>query len=745
MISGDYIIINSSLLILFAPFIPINFNKQKFKRMKGLLFLGVFTAPFYFSQTTDSVQVTSIQAVEFTKRTPVAKSIINVEKDLADKNLGQELPILLKNQMSVISTSDAGNGVGYTGFRIRGTAGTSINVMLNGVPYNDSESQGTFFVNLPDLTSSASQIVIQRGVGTSSNGVSAFGASVNVISKDQSDTFSVKSDNSYGSFNTYKYSGEINSGKFWKNRLSVMGRYSHIHSDGYIDRASSNLHSYNFSALFQEKNTELRFLTFGGKQRTYQAWNGISKSTWETNPRFNSSGAIYDANWENIVGFYDGETDNYKQSHYHFLWNQRFSDQWKLETTAHYTKGKGFYENYKQDAKFSKYNLPNVIENGAEVERTDFIRKKWLDNDFYGLISTLYGKLGNLDINVGAVANQYYGWHFGNVTGVFFPNINESEYYRNRSLKNEVSGFAKAIYKLNNFEFFGDLQLRNIDYDTKILQQGDGEGVDLHRKWTFFNPKAGVNYNLGNGKIFLSYANAHREPNRDDLFANPDTKPETLHDFEAGFEQQVGKVAFTANAYYMYYKDQLALNGQINNIGEFIKENVGKSYRLGLEVGVLARLSEKLQLSANATLSNNKIMKYTVDVKEQDPFNPGNQITVRRTLGGETILFSPNLIANGNVAYSPFKNFNFGVTAQYVGKQFLDNSGDRVNQLEDYVVPDFNMSYRLPFKKNEVILRFLLNNFTNTKYVNNGYISGEPFYFSQAGINFMFGVSLKFH
>ena len=267
MISGDYIIINSSLLILFAPFIPINFNKQKFKRMKGLLFLGVFTAPFYFSQTTDSVQVTSIQAVEFTKRTPVAKSIINVEKDLADKNLGQELPILLKNQMSVISTSDAGNGVGYTGFRIRGTAGTSINVMLNGVPYNDSESQGTFFVNLPDLTSSASQIVIQRGVGTSSNGVSAFGASVNVISKDPSDTFSVKSDNSYGSFNTYKYSGEINSGKFWKNRLSVMGRYSHIHSDGYIDRASSNLHSYNFSALFQEKNTELRFLTFGGKQQ----------------------------------------------------------------------------------------------------------------------------------------------------------------------------------------------------------------------------------------------------------------------------------------------------------------------------------------------------------------------------------------------------------------------------------------------------------------------------------------------
>ena len=701
--------------------------------MKGLLFLGVFTAPFYFSQTTDSVQVTSIQAVEFTKRTPVAKSIINVEKELADKNLGQDLPILLKNQMSVVSTSDAGNGVGYTGLRIRGTSGTSINVMLNGVPYNDSESQGTFFVNVPDLTSSASQIVIQRGVGTSSNGVSAFGASVNVISRDPSETFSVRSDNSYGSFNTYKYSGEINSGKFWKNRLSVMGRYTHIHSDGYIDRAFSDLHSYNFSALFQEKNTELRLLAFGGKEKTYQAWNGIDRKTWETNPKFNTSGAIYDANWENIVGFYDNETDNYKQNHYQFLWNQRFNDQWKLETTAHYTKGKGYYENYKQDAKFSKYNLPNLIENGTEVSRTDFIRKKWLDNDFYGVISTLYGKLGDLDINIGAVANQYYGWHFGNVTGVYFPQINEAEYYRNRSLKNEVSGFAKAIYKLNQFEFYGDLQLRNIGYDTKVLQQGDDEGVDLNRKWTFFNPKAGVNYNLGgNGKVFLSYANAHREPNRDDLFVNPDTKPETLHDFEAGWEQQVGKVAFTANAYYMYYENQLVLNGQINNIGEFIRTNSGKSSRVGLELGVLAKLSEKLQLSGNTTFSSNKNRAFIAETEE-------GLINYGKT----DISFSPNVIANGNVIYSPFTNFSLGVTAQYVGKQYLDNSGNQVNQLDDYLVPDFNMSYKLPFKKNEVVLRFLLNNFTNTKYVNNGYIYGDPYYFSQAGINFMFGVSLK--
>ncbi|MCG2794206.1 MAG: TonB-dependent receptor [Weeksellaceae bacterium] len=698
--------------------------------MKGLLFLGVFVAPFYFSQTKDSAKVTSIQAVEFTKRTPVAKSIINIEKDLAEKNLGQDLPILLKNQMSVVSTSDAGNGVGYTGFRIRGTAGASINVMMNGVPYNDSESQGTYFVDVPDLASSASQIVIQRGVGSSSNGVAAFGASVNVITKDPAESFSVQTDDSYGSFNTYKYSAEINSGKFWKNRLSATGRYTYIHSDGYIDRAQSQLHSYHFSALFQEKNTEIRLLAFGGKEKTYQAWNGIDRDTWETNPKFNYSGAIYDANGENIIRFYDNETDNYTQDHYQLLWNQRFSDRWKLETTAHYTKGKGYYENYRQGDPFSTYNLPNPFVDGVEEEDSDFIRKKWLNNDFYGAISTLYGKLGNLDLNIGAVANQYYGRHYGNVSGVFLPEISEYEYYRNRSIKNEGSGFAKAIYKLGKFEIFGDLQLRNIDYDTKILLAGDSEGANLNRKWTFFSPKAGVNYNLASGKVFLSYANAHREPNRDDLVANPDTKPETLHDFEAGFEKQIGRVAFTANAYYMYYEDQLVLNGQINNVGEFIRTNSGKSYRTGIELGILARISGKWQLSANATLSSNKNKEFI------------SETSAGLVNYGKTDLsFSPNVIANGNISYAPTQNLKLGITAQYVGEQFLDNAGNKLNQLPDYLVPDFNISYKLPFAKNDVILRFLLNNFTDIKYVNNGF-SG-PYYFAQAGINFMFGLSIK--
>ncbi|KAA0127899.1 TonB-dependent receptor [Chryseobacterium sp. SN22] len=696
--------------------------------MKGLFFLGLTVGAFAFvqAQNTDSIQIREIEAVNFTKRLPVAKEIINVQRDLDSRNLGQDLPILLKNQTSVISTSDAGNGVGYTGFRIRGVSGTAINVMMNGVPYNDSESQGTFFVNVPDLTSSASQILIQRGVGTSNNGSAAFGASINVLSKDPEDKFYVKTDDSYGSFNTYKYAAEVGSGKFWGNRLSVMGRYTHINSDGYIDRAFSKLNSYNFTALFEEGKTRIRLMAFGGKEKTYQAWNGIDRKTWETDPKFNYSGAIYDADG-NISGFYNNETDNYRQSHYQLLWEQKFSDRWNLETTLHYTKGKGYYENYKQGDPFARYNLPDM--NGEDS--SDFIRKKWLNNDFYGIVSTLYGKLGIVDVNFGAVANQYYGKHFGNVTGVFLPQIKEYEYYRNRSVKNEVSGFAKALVKLNDFEIFGDLQLRNVDYDTKIITAGDGEGADLKKNWLFFNPKAGINYRIGNGKVFLSYAHAHREPNRDDLLANNDVKAEKLHDFEAGVEKQFGIVSFTANLYYMYYVNQLVLNGELNNVGAFIRTNSGKSYRSGIELGALAKLSKQWEINGNVSFSNNRNLDFKVENTEgiQD-------------LGNTQISFSPDIIANLALKFNPNKNFHFSLMNQYVGKQYLDNSEDENLQLKDYFLTDFNAQYQFKIKNNNIALKLLVNNIFNKKYINNGAVwDGEPSYFSQAGTNFMFGIS----
>lgn len=698
--------------------------------MKGLFFLGLTASSLSFAQTqtTDSLKIREIEAINFTRRLPVAKEIINVQKDLDSRNLGQDLPILLKNQTSIISTSDAGNGVGYTGFRIRGVAGRGINVMMNGVPFNDSESQGTFFVNVPDLTSSASQIVIQRGVGTSNNGVSAFGASINVISKEPEDKFYFKTDDSYGSFNTYKYSAEVGSGKFWKDRLSVMGRYSHIHSDGYIDRAFSDLNSYNFTALFEEGKTKLRLMAFGGKEKTYQAWNGVDRKTWETNPKYNISGAIYDANWENVVGFYDNETDNYRQNHYQLLWEQGLNERWNLETTLHYTKGRGYYENYKQGDPYARYALPDF--NGEEY--SDFIRKKWLNNDFYGIVSTLYGKFDNLDLNFGVVGNQYYGRHYGNVTDIFVPQIQEHEYYRNRSVKNEVAGFAKALVKVNDFEFFGDLQLRNIDYDTKILMEGDGEGANLDKNWLFFNPKAGVNYKLGNGKVFVSYAHAQREPNRDDLIANNDVKSEKLHDFEAGIEKQFGKVAFTANLYYMYYLNQLVLNGQISNIGEFIRTNSGKSYRRGIEVGALAKLSKQWEISGNVSLSQNRNIDFRVDNK-----------TLVSDLGNTEISFSPNVIANLGLKFNPTKNFQFALMNQYVGKQYLDNTETQDLQLKDYLLTDFNAQYQFKVARHDVALKLLVNNVFNQKYVNNGYVYEGPIYFSQAGTNFMFGISWK--
>lgn len=698
--------------------------------MKGFIFLGLTASSLSFAQTqnADSLKVREIEAVNFTKRLPVAKEIINVQKDLDGRNLGQDLPILLKNQTSIISTSDAGNGIGYTGFRIRGVAGRGINVMMNGVPFNDSESQGTFFVNVPDLTSSASQIVIQRGVGTSNNGVSAFGASINVISKEPEDKFYFKTDDSYGSFNTYKYSAEVGSGKFWKDRLSVMGRYSHIHSDGFIDRASSDLNSYNFTALFEEGMTKLRLMAFGGKEKTYQAWNGVNRKTWETNPRYNFSGAIYDANWENIVGFYDNETDNYRQNHYQLLWEQGLNENWSLETTLHYTKGRGYYENYKQGDPFARYNLPDI--NGEEY--SDFIRKKWLNNDFYGVVSTLYGKFENLDLNFGVVGNQYYGRHYGNVTDVFNPQIQQYEYYRNRSVKNEVAGFAKALVTVNDFEFFGDLQLRNIDYDTKILQEGDFEGANLNKNWLFFNPKAGINYRIGGGKVFISYAHAQREPNRDDLISDNDVKSEKLHDFEAGFEKSFGKVAFTANLYYMYYLNQLVLNGQISNIGEFIRTNSGKSYRRGIEVGALAKVSKQFEISANVSASQNQNLDFRIEDE-----------TGVQNLGDTKISFSPNLIANLTLKYSPVKNFQFILTNQYVGKQYLDNTQTQDLQLKDYLLTDFNAQYDFKINRQEVALKLLVNNILDQKYVNNGYVYNGPVYFSQAGTNFMFGISWK--
>lgn len=700
--------------------------------MKGFFISGLLAGPMVFSQAlgdTVALGESRLQPIEFTRKLPVTKEVLIVSADLQEKNLGQDLPILLKNQTSVVATSDAGNGIGYTSLRIRGVSPGSINVMLNGVPYNDSESQGTFFVNVPDLTSSAEQIVIQRGVGTSTNGVAAFGASVNILTKDPSMVPYVRGENSLGSFNTQKYAVEIGSGTFFKEQFSVMARLSKIHSDGYIDRASSDLNSYNLTGLYKHHNTSVRLMLFGGKEKTYQAWNGVDRETWKENPRFNSAGAIYDEAWENIVDFYSNETDNYRQHHAHLTWKQLLSDQWNIETTLHHTGGKGYYENYKQDASYSKYNLSSY--SGA----SDFIRKKWLDNKFYGIVSNANATFGEVDLQVGLIANQYSGWHFGRVSDVSVSEIADHEYYRNYSLKNEVSGYVKSIVRSGKFSWFGDLQLRSIDYSTRILLAGDGEGGNINDKWTFFNPKFGMSYQLGANRMYFSYAKAMREPNRDDLLSDSSTRPEKLHDFELGIEGRVNKsLIFAANAFHMFYRDQLVLSGAINDIGEFIRTNSGRSYRQGIELSSRLSVKDQWEFLANATFSRN----INVDFKSEEQ----SEIT---QLGKTPIAFSPRSMANLKVSYKPSDVLRFALSNQYVGKQYLDNTGNEELTTDAYFLNDFMASYKMDLTNVGLEFSALFNNIFDQKYVNNGYVyDGTPYYFAQAGRHFLVGIAVTF-
>lgn len=704
--------------------------------MKGFLLLTTCFFICFSAQEKkeDSTKIRKLKAVEFTKKLPTTKEIIFVSKDLDAKNLGQDLPFLLKNQISILSSSDAGNGIGYTSMRIRGISGNAINTMINGVPYNDSESQGTFFVNIFDISSSASQITIQRGVGSSSNGTASFGASINIITKNPENQFYLKTSNSYGSFNTQKYSAEINSGKLLNQTFSFLAKYSKIYSDGYIDRAFSNLNSYHFSALYEKNKTQLKFFTFGGIEKTYQAWNGLTEEKWLENPHQNTAGKYKDL----ITGekkFYRNEIDLYHQNHYYFLWNQNFNENWNLETTLHYTKGKGYFENYIQVDENSPYahHLSEFHLNIHSVTQTDFIRKKWLNNDFYGVVSTLYGKFNSLTFNFGITANRYQGMHFGNVSGVQIQNIINHEFYRNLSHKDELAGYLKTIFKFHEFEFFGDLQLRNIHFKNEILLDDGKDGLGLNKNWNFFNPKIGINYLLYGGKIYTSFAIAHREPNRDALKANHDSKDEKLSDWELGIEKKIGNLSFIINGYLMNYQDELVFSGAISETGNFIRQNVKKSHRLGIEFGTSTKLNDFFKAKGNFTLSQNKI-------SEINSFDENKKLII---LKNTPISLSPNILANLSLNFHILDKFSAEITHQYVGKQYLDNTKNEKYTLKPYHTTDFNTKYHLDFQNFNVDLKLSIYNIMNKKYVNNGYVyTPNAYYFPQAGINFMFGMDI---
>lgn len=672
---------------------------------------------------------------------PITKERIT-SKQLEAKNLGQDIPYLLKNNLSVVSTSDAGAGVGYTSLRIRGSDQTRINVTLNGVPINNAESQGPFWVNMPDIASSLSNLTIQRGVGTSTEGTGSFGASINAKTQTPSETPYFQSDQSVGSFKTHKHTFGLGTGKFFNETLSLDAKVSFIKSDGYIDRAFSDLFSYYVLGLYEKNKTSIGLMTFGGQEKTYQAWNGVNEEMMKKRRTFNSCGAIYDQDG-NIIRYYSNETDNYNQDHYHLYFKQRFTNSWVLNSTLFYTRGKGYYEEYKQDSKLSNYKLKNLIIGNETISRSDLIRRQWLDNNFYGILNRVTGTINNWNLEIGMGANTYKGYHYGNVIWAqYFSNgLKDHEYYRNKANKEEFSGFFKAIVTLTpNLELFGDIQYRSIQYKGHDLPGGEsdyknGGPIKFDKNYNFINPKIGTSYKIDKGSIYVTYGLAQREPSRNDILENKNVKAELLHNVELGIQQNFREFSYSANWYGMYYINQLVLSGKINDVGSFIRENSGKSYRTGFELSAAYQFSTQFSLYANSTLSINKNINFK---KETD--------SDIKKLGNTTIAFSPAYIGNVIAEWKPIKNLNCKWMNQYVSSQYLTNEEPKNGKLDSYFISDmiFEFSPSL-FSMKSFNLKLALNNIFNTKYENNGYYyDNTPFYYPQAGFNFLTGISFKF-
>ena len=668
-----------------------------------------------------------VAAIRVTTKTPVSFSDLN-KKELKLRNLGQDIPILMNFMPSVVTTSDAGNGVGYTGIRVRGSDATRVNVTINGIPYNDSESHGTFWVNMPDFASSVESLQLQRGVGTSTNGAGAFGASLNMLTDSYSKESSGEISNSGGSFNTRKSTVKFSTG-LMKDGFELAGRVSNINSHGYIDRGSSDLRSYFLQGTYVGKATIIKALVFGGTEKTYQSWNGIDAQTLRDDRTFNPSG-IYTDELGN-TRYYDNETDNYQQDHYQVHWNEKISSKWNTNVAVHYTKGKGYYENYKEDADFADYNLTPV----AGQTSTDLVRQKWLDNDFYGVTYSANFKGEQLDFIFGGAYNQYEGKHFGTVIWARYASTSElgDHYYDDYGTKNDGNFFAKANYQITKkISLYGDLQYRNVHYKANGVQ---AELVD--DTFDFFNPKAGLNYTINDkNTLYFSYARAHREPNRSD-YEGGNVRPEKLNDFELGWRFSRTKTRVNINGYYMLYKDQLVLTGALDDVGNPVRTNVGKSYRIGLEAEASFQFSKQWHLRPNITVSTNKNKDFVYD--------DGSGL---RQIGTTNIAFSPDIIASNILTYMPLKNLQMSLMTKFVDQQYLSNIDDQASKLDAYTQTDFNIYFELPLKKAVKSIAFsaTVNNVFNEDIVSNGadYGGGYIYYFPQAGINFLAGMTLKF-
>jgi iron complex outermembrane receptor protein len=675
-----------------------------------------------------------VSAVRATSSIPVTYSNLS-KKELAKRNLGQDIPILLNYLPSVISSSDAGAGIGYTYLNVRGSNSERINVTINGIPYNDPESHGTFWVNLGDFASSTENLQLQRGVGTSTNGSGAFGASLNILTDAISENAGGEISNSFGSYGTRKHTVKFTTGEI-NEHLEVSGRFSNIHSDGYIDRAFTNLKSYFLQASYKDENTLIKAVSFGGAERTYQAWYGLDPQQLKEDRRQNPY-------------TYENEVDDYKQNHYQLHWNEQLNNHWSTNIGLNYTKGAGFFEQYKTDENAAAFN--NLIEDGSDV-----IVRRWLDNDFYVFNFNANYKDEKLNIITGISYSNYTGDHFGEViwgsnlaSGVSYGD----RYYFSDAKKTDMSVFSKATYEMNEkVSAYIDLQGRFVNYQTKGLTS-DRNPLDIDAQFNFFNPKAGFIYKIAaQNNIYLSYARANREANRND-FENGVSSPEILDDIELGWRYKSDRVQLNTNIYYMNYKNQLVLTGSIDDVGAPIRATSGKSYRLGLEIDTDLKLNEQFSIKSNAAFSTNKNEDFTA------PIN-GNLVN----LGDTPLSFSPNVIVGNMVMYQPSKNLQISFLSKYVGKQFMSNLNSSVSKLDvldSYFTSDFNFVYEIVTKKvfDAIIISGIINNIFNTEYVDRGFyytyddtwsspdsvttLDGAGYY-PQATRNFLVGVTLKF-
>jgi len=729
--------------------------------MKNLFaFFCLFTLSISaFSQETNEVQQDStkvekldevlVQAVRVDAKSPITHTNVTKE-ELAKRNLGQDIPILLNFLPSVVTTSDAGAGIGYTGIRVRGVSAQSTNITINGIPYNDAESLGTFWVNLGDFTSSVESLQLQRGVGTSTNGSGAFGASVNVLTDAVSKEANGEISNSFGSYNTRKHTIKFSTGLL-NEHIEIAGRLSNISSDGYIDRASTDFKSYFLQASFVDSNTLIKAITFGGSEVTYQSWFGIDAETLDNDRTFNPAGFYTDD--DGSIQFYDREVDDYKQDHYQLHWSQRYNSNWSTTIGLNYTYGRGFFEQFREDDDFETYGFQPITVNGQAQTTTDLVRRRWLNNDYYVVNASANYKNNNLNMIFGTSFSHYDGDHFGEVIWAEFASQSDirDRYYEGNGMKNDFSVFAKANFRFNDrIKLYGDLQVRNVNYKTSGINSNLSQFI-VDENYTFFNPKAGITYELNsNNDLYFSFARANREPSRDDFENNSEIEPEQLNDFELGWRHKKGNFSFNANAYLMLYNEQLVLTGNIDGVGNPIRTNSGKSSRLGLELEAVIPVSSKLTLQSNMTLSSNKNKETIISFD-------GEFVNLDKT----DISFSPELIAANAIVYQPSKNLQMSLLSKFVGEQFMSNTEAELSKLDSFFVNDFNVSYRIQPKSifNEIIITGLINNIFNETYVSNGYyftydddftnpgtistVEGAGFY-PQATTNFLIGATLKF-